>query len=114
MRILVFLFCLFLAMPVSAQGFFAGLPDIPLMQGLEEIEDGALSYDKPEGRILVGVARVDDSISEKQVQAYYAESLPEFGWHALGAFSYIRGMEKLEIVVQNSGDEKILEITISP
>ena len=86
MRVLIFLVALFLAFPVWAQSFFAGLPDVPLMPGLVELEERALSFDKPEGRILVGVASVDDSLLANQVQAYYAEVLPQFGWRVLGPF----------------------------
>ena len=114
MRVLIFLVALFLVSPVWAQSFFTGLPDIPLMPGLVELEERALSFDKPEGRILVGAASVDDSLLANQVQAYYAEVLPQFGWRALEPFLYVRGTERLEIGFDDMGATKILEITISP
>lgn len=99
---------------VWAQGFFAGLPDVPLMPGVVELEARGLSFDKPEGRILVAVASVDDSISDSQLQGYYSQALPAFGWQAVDPFSFVRGHEKLQIVLQNEEGQKLLEITISP
>ena len=97
-----------------AQSFFTSLPDVPLMPGLIELEDRALSFDKPEGRILIGVAAADDSVSRESVQSYYSQSLPAFGWRESGPYSYVRGLETLELSLQNDGAQNILEITISP
>lgn len=98
----------------GAQGFFAGLPDVPLMPGVIELEEQGLSFDKPEGRILVAVASVDDSIADSQVQSYYRQALPQFGWQAIGPFSFVRGSEKLQMVLQDEGGENFLKIVISP
>jgi len=118
MKFLGFLICIFLALPAHAQSFFNTLPDVPLMAGLSELEGEALSFDKPEGRILVGVAMVDDSLAIKDVQTYYQRTLPQFGWRAVNANNYVRGDEALEISVpdydSNNGANRILEFTISP
>lgn len=112
---LLLLFALFL-MPsfVMAQSFFTSLPDVPLMPGLVELEERALSFDKPEGRIMIGVAAADDSLSKESVQSFYSQSLPAFGWQAQGPYIYARGFETLEMSLKNDGTQNILEITISP
>jgi len=114
-RVLTFI-CALVLLPASvmAQGFFVSLPDVPLMAGLEELEARALSFDKPEGRIMIGVAAAGDSVSQESVQSYYSQSLPQFGWREVGPFSYVRGLETLEISLKNDGVQNILEITISP
>ena len=103
-----------LSAPVWAQGFFSGLPDVPLMPGVVEIEERGLSFDKPEGRILVAAGVMDDSVSDSLVERYYHQALPQFGWVAVAPFQFVRGDEKLEIALQNEGEKNILEITISP
>ena len=118
MRILVFIVALVFALPVCAQGFFETLPDIPLMDGLVEVEEEAFSFDKPEGRILVGAAFVDKRIDEESLLTYYQQSLPQFGWRQIDAYSYFRNQERMEISIDeyNLRDrfDRILEIRISP
>ncbi len=87
---------------------------MPLMPGVIEVEERGLSFDKPEGRILVAVASIDDSISDSQVQSYYSQALPQFGWGGVAPFSFVRGEEKLQIILQDEGGKKFLKITISP
>lgn len=105
---------LVLCSPASSQGFFVGLPDIPVMPGLTELEDRGLSYDKPEGRILVAVASIDDSISDSDIERFYEQALPQFGWVPKTRFFYERGEEVLEISIHYDGTKKILEVIISP
>ena len=113
-RFLIFSACLLLALPSWAESFFNALPDVPMMAGLAEIEDQAFSFDKPDGRIMVGVASIDDSLSFESVQSFYSQSLPQFGWRGVGPLSFVRGAESLEIALHEDDDQRILEITISP
>lgn len=118
MRLLVFLLCMGffvgLGTHASAQTFFQALPDVPLMSGLTEMNEGALSFDKPEGRIMQGAAFMGDSITADAVQTYYMRALPQFGWRKRDAFYYVRGEETLQIHMKESDAGRILEITISP
>ena len=118
MKLFIFSILMVLAFPASAQSFFTSLPDVPLMSGLTEMEGEALSFDKPGGRILVGVALVDDSISNEELQSYYQRSLPQFGWRSVGPYEYVRGDESLEIFIPEDGanntEKRLVEITISP
>ncbi len=100
--------------PSWAQNFFYTLPDIPLMPGLTEAQDRAFSYDKPEGRIMVSTAHLNDSASLSQLQSYYAQSLPAFGWQAIDSFSYMRGSERLDISINKDPAYNTIEFKISP
>jgi len=105
---------LFLASPAFAQEFFANLPDVPLMSGLEEMDELALNFDKPEGRIIVGAANIPDSFNEDAIYAYYSKVLPAFGWARVHDSSYLRGAEKLNIEITQGQVQRVLEISISP
>ena len=114
-RYFLCVFAIFLFVPCAwAEGFFVGLPDVPLIEGAVELEERGLSFDKPEGRILIAAAALDDSISDSQLQTYYSQALPEFGWEDIDGFSYKRGREMLEISVLDEDGLRILEVTISP
>ena len=114
MRFLVFSVCLFLSLPAFAQSFFSGLPDIPLMAGLTELEERALSFDKAEGRILSAAAALDDSVSIDEVEHFYLQSLPQFGWKIGENGSFIRGGEVLKMEFAEEGSQIVLLIRISP
>lgn len=115
-HVLVFFFVMILFVSHAwAQGFFNSLPDVPLMPGLIELEDQAVSFDKPEGRILMAYADVDDSVDMQSLQSYYQQVLPAFGWVSTSALSYQRADESLTIAVINQAEgSRVLEITIAP
>ncbi|MFK7839782.1 MAG: hypothetical protein AB8B83_05570 [Bdellovibrionales bacterium] len=118
MRFIFLIVILFFSFDVRAQSFFSTLPDIPLMDGLEEINDQAFVFDKPQGRILVGMASIDSKISDSQAEHYYARVLPQFGWQKMGDKLYARQNEMLtlefvEYDLQNRF-EKALKITVTP
>ncbi|NCT40251.1 MAG: hypothetical protein GW778_01120 [Alphaproteobacteria bacterium] len=102
----------------SAQDFFNSVPDIPLMDGLVEIEDQALSFDKPEGRIVIGAASIGADIDDSQLLSYYQRALPQFGWRAVSTSSYVRNDETLDISITereaSAGSDRIMEIIITP
>ncbi len=102
------------AFPVLAQAFFLNLPDIPVMPGLVEIEERGLRYDKPEGRILFAAAKIDDSIDDSEIERFYSNALPQFGWVLVKPFIYVRGQERLAFSIQQDVNKKILEVQISP
>ena len=52
------------------------------MAGLAELTDEALFYDKPEGRIVEVAAR--GAVLQKDAMAFYADTLPQLGWSAVG------------------------------
>ena len=114
MRILVLLIGLVFVWPVWAQGFFSHLPDIPLMEGLHEIEDSSFAFDKPEGRVLGVSAVLADSADVFQVESFYDSVLPQFGWSKAGEHMYVRAGETLHFVFEDTSAEILVKVTIAP
>lgn len=109
---------LLLSLPVIAGEpvrFFQELPDIPLMEGLSEVEEEAYMFDKPEGRIAQASAR-GDNLTKEAVTLYYRQSLPQFGWNPVksqpGTFE--REGEELHLEIDNTGKAVRLRILIGP
>lgn len=92
-RSLVLCFLLSLASPAAAEDFLSVSPDLPVMEGLSEIEEEAFVFDKPEGRILEAYAI--GAVTQDAVIAFYRETLPQLGWSAIGPASYVREGEML-------------------
>ncbi len=89
--------------------FFSMLQDIPLMQGLEEIEDQTISFDKPEGRIIESNALMRD-VTKEQVLNFYQVTLPQFGWGRVSDNQFFRNGEFLEI----GFEDNYMKIMIKP
>ena len=75
--------------------FVAGIDDVPLMPGLEEVEDSELVFDTPEGRI-VGAMATGDATPEA-IAAFYAAALPAFGWRQEAPHLFRRDGEDLTL-----------------
>jgi len=61
-------------------GYLSAVPDIPLAPGLRELAEGALVFDKPEGRIVqITTASVSSGAA---IAAFYRKTLPNLGWQA--------------------------------
>ena len=79
----------------AAPAFVAGIDDVPLMPGLEEIEDQELVFDTPEGRIIEAMA-VGEATAEA-IAAFYAAALPAFGWRQEAPRLFRRDNEDLSL-----------------
>ena len=66
----------------AAERFFAGIEDLPVMPGLEQMRDAGVSFDKPEGRIVEVAA--SGKVSRRAVAEFYRAVLPRLGWRAAG------------------------------
>lgn len=93
--------------------FFETLSDIPVMPGLAELPDRALTFDKPEGRFAQAGA-AGKGVTAQAIKAFYAASLPQLGWTPSGADSYIREGEKLALSVGSEGPYQVVRFTLSP
>ena len=63
------------------QDFLSQAPDIPLAQGLQELQDEGFVFDKPEGRIVeIAANLVESHKNTKDILAFYAKTLPNLGW----------------------------------
>jgi hypothetical protein len=76
--------------------------DLPLMAGLSEQADAAMTFDSASGRIAETVASGPASASA--VGAFYHQTLPQLGWESLGGGEYRRGDEALTVEVAPAAD----------
>jgi len=96
----------------SPATFLSNLDDIPLMPGLTERKDLAVSFDKPEGRIVEAVA--SGTGTPQAVAEYYASVLPQLGWQRRSDGSYMRENERLAIAARADGARVTVQFTLSP
>ena len=88
----------------QATVFFSVIDDLPLMPGLRENTDGALSFDTANGRIAEITA--SGSVEAGVVIDYYARILPQLGWELKTSDRYVREDEYLKIEVARSNGNK--------
>jgi hypothetical protein len=75
--------------------FVSDIEDLPLMPGLAEIDETAMVFDTPGGRIIE--ALTSGPVSRDQVVRFYAATLPQLGWSADGETLFRREGETLEL-----------------
>ena len=82
--------------------FMSGVEDLPLMDGLKQSEDAAVSFDSPGGRIVEAYAQ-SERIEKQKVMEFYDKTLPQLGWTRLKKKknSYTREGEDLTISVDD-------------
>lgn len=73
-----------LAPAQAAAQFLSAAGDVPLAEGLSELDEGGLVFDKPEGRIVQLTALRDEGFAAADIAAFYAGTLPNLGWSAQG------------------------------
>jgi hypothetical protein len=71
------------ASPARAQ-YVAGFEDLPLAPGLAMVDGSALSFDKPEGRIVEAVA-AGRTTDRAKVGAFDRDTLHHLGWRETAA-----------------------------
>lgn len=111
------IFIVFLLLVLSPQlyasDFFVSLPDVPLMYGIVELEEQALNYDSPHGRVTEVYASLEKQGSQ-EVLSYYGDVLPQFGWVRLAPNQFQREREKMSLIFEGAEGEQILRIQITP
>ena len=101
--------------PLGAHAaFVAGLEDIPLPGGLNQIENGNLSFGNEEIR-LIEVYLTSENLSFEEVGRFYLETLPQMGWqlkkNKKQKFLFEREGETLEIS-RESAKPLIVRLTV--
>ena len=81
--------------PAAQPAFLSVIDDVPLMPGLTERPEAAVTFDKPEGRIVE--AEAAGRASRAEVLKFYAASLPQLDWRARGEGRFLRDREELAI-----------------
>lgn len=65
----------------QASDYLSLLGDVPLAEGLEELPDAAIVFDKPQGRIVQITTSHNLTMPAKLIE-FYKDSLPNLGWQA--------------------------------
>lgn len=97
----------------EAPRFFSTLNDVPLMEGLEELIDQSVVFDKAEGRIVESAAAGDDVAAEK-IRDFYDRTLPQLGWVKKENGRYVRQDEILEISIDKESGYNVIHVMVSP
>lgn len=109
--------CLSSGAAAKDQHFFETLYDIPVKQGLDEVEDMALSFDKAGGRIAEAGASTD-VLSDREVISFYKTALEQMGWRQVeGTFDpyqFTRENERLSIFITKSGVSTVYRFLLEP
>ncbi len=115
-RIVRLLILLIACAPVAqAQAlFFDELGDVPVMPALQELPERTLVFDKPSGKIAQVTALPGAGVTIPAIMAFYAESLPQFGWQKQGASGYVREEQKLTISPLTEGGRILLVFRLEP
>ena len=83
----------------AADTFVFGFEDLPLMNGLNQIQQESVLFDTPQGRIVP--ASATGAVTREAVVSFYRETLPQLGWIALDDQTYRREGEVLRLEITN-------------
>ncbi len=97
----------------SATTFLHALNDIPVMPGLRELVDESINFDKPEGRIISATA-VSDHLKPEMIRNFYAQTLPQLGWHAEKEGAFTRERERLRLNIEVKEGVSIARFQVEP
>ena len=92
----------------QAPDFINVIEGLPLMPGLIEDVDSAMSFDTANGRIAETIA--SGQVEPGDILGYYKRALPQLGWKRLNAMRYQREDEVLiiDITKDNGGAVPVL------
>ncbi len=79
MRYVILFLCNFLFCIRAQAAFIEGLEDVPVMEGLTQLPNDAISFGNEESRLVEAVLE-SDTLSFKKVQEFYKSTLPQMGW----------------------------------
>jgi hypothetical protein len=96
----------------TAQQFVAGTEDVPLMPGLELVAGSAVTFDKPQGRIVE--AQASGKVTREAVHAFYAQTLPQLGWEPAGRDAWRREGETLRLDFHRHDGALTVGFTLAP
>ena len=113
MSFIIPIFFLTTANPTNAV-FVEGLEDIPIPDGLHQIENGNLNFGNEEIR-LIEVYLTSKHLSFGDITTFYKETLPQMGWqsrkHSYDRTAFYREGETLEIA-KESENPLIIRLTV--
>ena len=112
LRRIALLLLLLMPLPALADSFVAGTEDVPLMPELQPVDGSALTFDKPQGRIVE--AQASGKVTRAAVHAFYAQTLPQLGWKPAGPEAWQREGETLRLDFHGPDGALTVGFTLSP
>lgn len=98
-----------------ATTFFSVLNDVPVMPGYAEVAEEALTFDKPEGRIIKAAAVAPATVAASEtVLAFYKNTLPQLGWQMEKEGVFVREQERLTLNIHIKEGVSVLRLWIEP
>ncbi len=89
------------------------IDDLPLMEGLQTVDDKDVLFDEPSvGRIAETTAEGD--VKPEDVYKFYGRSLPQLGWHTIDQRTFRRDNEILRIDARANGGSTMVKFSEKP
>jgi len=104
-----FLFLIWI-FPVMAQSFLPGTEDVPLMNGLTQVEETA-SFDTPSERMVLIEAQT--SYPAQKILRFYKKNLLNLGWQTTDGRLFQRGSDSLSIEIIPGDKGRIVQFKLS-
>ena len=90
--------------PAAAAEFVDGIEDVPVMNGMHQVQSNNISFGNDEIRFVEAYLS-GRKATFSSVAAFYEETLPQLGWHFIGrrndSLHFERDAERLDIVREN-------------
>jgi len=97
----------------ASVAFVSGTEDLPLMAGLREVPERGVVFESARGRILEAWAV--GYLTRDQIRRFYAGTLPQLGWRAVGDLTFHRAGEVLTLdFPTGSEDAMTVRFRIAP
>lgn len=98
----IYVLLMFLFLPnLSTAAFIEGLEDVPVMDGLHQIQNDSIAFGNEESRLVEAVL-TSESANFHQVENFYINTLPQMGWIYQGkresSLVFEREGETIEII----------------
>lgn len=108
------LLALMLVGNVCAAAFIEGLEDVPLLNGLQQVQKDNISFGNEESR-LVEAYLTSSKMGFAKVEKFYTETLPQLGWTYQGkrdnTLTFYRDGEIIDIA-KESAKPLMVRITV--
>ena len=97
-----------------AKNFVSGFEDIPLMEGLKQIESDDIAFGNEETRYLEAQLVAVRNKNFADIQKFYRETLPQLGWtEQAGSATFLQFSRENDILEINQVETTPLKISIS-
>ncbi len=108
MKIVSSVFVLLWAIAVFAQGFLPATEDVPVMDGLYQVEEEA-TFDSPSEKMTIISAKSQEK--PDKVSNYYRQILMNLGWTVIEKNHYVRGSDTLTLEM-TTGKETTIQFKL--